>query len=40
LGAGTFDEFMGELEDGKFNKNNRVSKLLDEAFSRGINLDD
>jgi len=39
LGAGTFDEFMGELEDGKFHKNNRVSKLLDEAFSRGINLD-
>lgn len=39
LGADTFDEFMIELEDGKFNKKDQVSILLDEAFSRGINLD-
>jgi len=39
LGADTFDEFMKELEDGKFDKKDQVSKLLDEAFSRGINLD-
>ena len=38
LGADTFDEFMKELEDGKFNKKDKVSKLLKEAFSRGINL--
>ena len=35
----TFDEFMKELEDGKFDKKDKVSKLLKEAFSRGINLD-
>jgi len=29
---------MKELEDGKFNKKDKVSKLLDEAFARGINL--
>lgn len=34
----TFDEFMKELEDGKFDKKDKVSKLLNEAFSRGINL--
>jgi hypothetical protein len=34
----TFDKFMKELEDGKFDKKDKVSKLLDEAFSRGINL--
>ena len=39
LGADTFDEFMKELEDGKFDKTDQVSILLDEAFSRGINLD-
>ncbi len=39
LGADTFDEFMEELEDGKFDKTDQVSILLDEAFSRGINLD-
>jgi len=39
LGADTFDEFMKELEDGKFNKKDKVSKLLKEAFSRGINFD-
>jgi len=38
LGAETFDEFMKELEDGKFDKTDEVSKLLDEVFSRGINL--
>ena len=38
LGKDTFDEFMLELEDGKFDKKDQVSKLLDEAFSRGINL--
>jgi len=38
LGVDTFDEFMEELEDGKFNKTDQVSILLDEAFSRGINL--
>jgi len=30
---------MKELEDGKFDKTDQVSILLDEAFSRGINLD-
>ncbi|GFN39113.1 MAG: hypothetical exported protein [Marine Group I thaumarchaeote] len=39
LGPDTFDDFMLELEDGKFDKKDQVSILLDEAFSRGINLD-
>jgi len=39
LGTDTFDEFMIELQDGKFDKTDQVSILLDEAFSRGINLD-
>jgi hypothetical protein len=39
LGADTFDEFMSQLEDGHFDKKDHVSILLDEAFSRGINLD-
>jgi len=39
LGADTFDEFMAELEDGEFDKTDQVSILLEEAFSRGINLD-
>ncbi len=39
LGAETFDEFMFQLEDGHFDKTDPVSILLDEAFSRGINLD-
>jgi len=39
LGADTFDEFMKELEDEKFDKKDQVSKLLKEAFARGINLD-
>ncbi len=39
LGADTFDEFMEELEDGKFDKTDKVSILLDEVFAIGINLD-
>jgi len=39
LEAGTFDEFMSQLEDGKFDKTDEVSILLDQLFSRGINLD-
>jgi hypothetical protein len=39
LGAGTFDEFMEELEDGEFDKTDQVSILLEEAFGIGINLD-
>ncbi len=39
LEAGTFDEFMSQLEDGHFDKTDPVSILLDQAFSRGINLD-
>ena len=39
LGADTFDEFMMELEDKKFDKTDKISRLLEEAFSRGINLD-
>lgn len=39
LDGDTFDELMLELKDGKFNKKDRVSKLLKEAFSYGINLD-
>ncbi len=34
----TFDKFMKELKDGKFDKKDKVSKLLKEAFARGINL--
>jgi len=39
MGADTFDEFMAELKDGSFDKTDQVSILLEEAFSRGINLD-
>ena len=39
LGADTFDEFMASLEDGRFDKTDQVSILLDEAFGIGINLD-
>jgi len=39
LGVDTFDEFMKELEDGRFDKTDQVSILLEEAFSLGINLD-
>lgn len=35
----TFDKFMKELEDGEFDKKDKVSKLLKEAFSRGLYLD-
>jgi len=38
MNGDTFDKFMKELEDGKFDKKDKVSKLLKEAFSRGINL--
>lgn len=38
LGADTFDEFMMELEDERFDKTDEISRLLEEAFSRGINL--
>jgi len=34
-----FDDFMEELEDGKFDTTDEISILLEEAFSRGINLD-
>jgi hypothetical protein len=34
----TFDEFLGETADGKFNKKDRVSKLLKQAFSHGLYL--
>jgi len=36
LGADTFDELMEELEDGEFNKKDKVSKLLKQAFARGL----
>ena len=39
LGSDTFDVFMEDLEDGKFDKNDKVSNLLKQAFARGINLD-
>lgn len=39
LGADRFDSFMEDLEDGKFDKNDEVSKLLKEAFSRGLYFD-
>ncbi len=38
MDGGTFDKFMGELKDGEFNKKDKVSQLLKEAFSRGLNL--
>jgi len=38
MGPNTFNDFMNELEDGKFDKKDKVSKLLKQAFSRGINL--
>lgn len=34
----TFDDLMDELKDGKFNKKDKVSKLLKEAYSRGLYL--
>ncbi len=39
MNGDTFDKFMKELKDGKFDKKDKVSKLLKEAFARGINLD-
>jgi len=39
MDGGTFDKFMKELEDGKFNKKDKVSKLLKQAFSQGLYLD-
>jgi len=39
LEAGTFDEFMIELQDGHFDEGDSVSMFLDQLFSRGINLD-
>jgi hypothetical protein len=39
LNKNTFDKFMHELSDGSFDKSERVTILLDEAFSFGINLD-
>jgi len=38
LGPDTFDDMMLELEDGKFNKKDKVSKLLKQAFARGLNF--
>ncbi len=38
FGADRFDEFMSQLEDGKYDKKDEVTKLLIEAFARGINL--
>jgi hypothetical protein len=35
----TFDELMKELEDGKFNKKDRVTKLLKEAYAKGLGFD-
>jgi hypothetical protein len=39
MNKNTFDKFMHELSDGKFDEKDRVSILLDEAFAFGINLD-
>ncbi len=36
LGAGTFDEFMKQLSDGKLEKNEDLAKLLKEAFEFGL----
>jgi len=35
----TFDDFMDELKDGKFNKKDEVSKLLKQAFAFGLSFD-
>jgi hypothetical protein len=39
LGADRFDSFMEDLEDGRFDKKDEVSKLLKEAFSYGLHFD-
>jgi len=36
LDKNTFDEFMAELEDGRFDKTDRVSILLDEIFAQRL----
>jgi len=38
FGADRFDEFMSQQADGKFDKKDEVTKLLIQAFARGINL--
>jgi len=38
FGADRFDEFMIQQSDGIFDEEDEVSILLDQAFSRGINL--
>ena len=40
MGTSKFDEFMMELEDGQFDKDDQVSMLLEEAFAFGISLDE
>ena len=39
MNGGTFDKFMKELEDGEFNKDDKVSKLLKQAFAFGLSFD-
>ena len=38
FGADRFDEFMSQLEDSTYDKEDEVTKLLIEVFARGINL--
>jgi hypothetical protein len=38
MDSGTFQEFLDEVSDGKFNKKDRVSKLLKEAFAFGLSF--
>jgi len=38
FGADRFDEFLSQQADGKFDKKDEVTKLLIQAFARGINL--
>lgn len=35
----TFDDFLRELEDGEYNEDEDVTKLIIELFARGINLE-
>ncbi len=39
LDSTTFQEFLDEVSDGKFNKKDRVSKLLKDAFAFGLSFD-
>jgi hypothetical protein len=39
LGAEKFNDFMVDLEDGKFDQDDEVSMLLNEAFGMGINFE-